>query len=554
MCEPNVDCGVGPTQGEKAMFKSTLTHCQDNHSSQAKVTAIAKPLAVLAVSLSLASCAHPEGNEEQAAAALEWCDDQSMALDTYFDARNGELIVACRDNRDSIVTFYLGGNGKSSRDDDRRDPTGLSRTPDDAKKDSMREAGAPSTASENIWVTFNNVDDVPISVRGSLRSANPEVQKLINEFDIGSVEQAVPSSRQEALRKVYDVECLCDADALSARIRESSSALSRPEIAPKYRLLNDPDDYDTTGYGVFTQDYALDLINAKGAWNYTTGNQRVVLGISDGDFFQDHEELETEIEAINTTGTAPLYYFQHGTAVATTAGGATNNQQGKSSIGYDCKLSLTSMNYDRVLEMSSSGVRVINMSWAAGCYSSPYVQEIVNEAYQNGAILVASAGNGGTCGGPTNLVYPASHEHVISVSSVGPWDNHERTIGDPLTTHQHNGSVDITAPGYDVALTVSPGWYLTGNGTSFAAPYVTGTIGLMLSIKPCLTFHDVVDILESTAVNIDAQNPSYIGQLGAGRLDAKAAVGMAEEFSCDPVPGGTSPEPPSPTVAEYLKD
>jgi hypothetical protein len=65
-------------------------------------------------------------------------------------------------------------------------------------------------------------------------------------------------------------------------------------------------------------------------------------------------------------------------------------------------------------------------------------------------------------------------------------------------------------------------------------------------------------ILERTAVNIDAQNPSYIGQLGVGRLDAEAAVGMAAELSCDPVPGGgTEPgdtgTPPSPTVAEYLK-
>jgi len=390
------------------------------------------------------------------------------------------------------------------------------------------QTGFSQLVSENIWVTFNNISDVPVTVDGHLYSSNTEVQNLINEFNISSVEQAVPSSMKEELQKVYNVTCFCDAEVLSHRIKNETSSLYKPEIAPKYDLMSDPDDYNTT----FSQDYALDLIDAKGAWEYTTGSVDVILGISDGNFYTDHEELETEYININTTA-SPVYYYQHGTAVATTAGGATNNGQGKSSIGYDCKLSLTSMNYNRVLELSYAGAQVINLSWASGCYNSSYVQAIVDEVYDNGTILVASAGNGGTCGGSTNLVYPAAHEHVIGVSSIGPQDNHERTIGDPTTTHQHNSSVDICAPGYDVALTVAPGWYLTGNGTSFAAPLVTGTIGLMLSVNPCLTFEDVEEILSNTAVNIDAQNPSYIGQLGAGRLNAKEAVKFALEFTCD---------------------
>ena len=390
------------------------------------------------------------------------------------------------------------------------------------------QTGFSQLVSENIWVTFNNISDVPVTVDGHLYSSNTEVQNLINEFNISSVEQAVPSSTKEELQKVYNVTCFCDAELLSVRIKNGISSLYKPEIAPKYDLMSDPDDYNTT----FSQDYALDLIDAKGAWEYTTGSVDVILGISDGNFYTDHEELETEYININTTA-SPVYYYQHGTAVATTAGGATNNGQGKSSIGYDCKLSLTSMNYNRVLELSYAGAQVINLSWASGCYNSSYVQAIVDEVYDNGTILVASAGNGGTCGGSTNLVYPAAHEHVIGVSSIGPQDNHERTIGDPTTTHQHNSSVDICAPGYDVALTVAPGWYLTGNGTSFAAPLVTGTIGLMLSVNPCLTFEDVEEILSNTAVNIDAQNPSYIGQLGAGRLNAKEAVKFALEFTCD---------------------
>jgi len=48
-----------------------------------------------------------------------------------------------------------------------------------------------------------------------------------------------------------------------------------------------------------------------------------------------------------------------------------------------------------------------------------------------------------------------------------------------------------------------------------------------------LTYEDVLDILTMTAVNIDAQNPNYIGMLGAGRLDAASAVKIALEYGCD---------------------
>ena len=373
-----------------------------------------------------------------------------------------------------------------------------------------------------IWVTFNNTNDVPTLIDGTLKSSNSEIQQLINQYSILGVEQAISNSRNEDLLKVYEVECLCDADELSSTIERNSTALSQPEIAPKYELLNTPNDYST----VFSNDYALNLIEAESAWNYSTGDPNTIIGISDGNFYTNHEELMSEV--INyTPWSTSTYYYQHGTAVAVTAAGSTDNSVGKSSIGYKCKLSLVSMNYNQVLGLTYSGAKVINISWTSGCTFNNYVQAIIDEVYNNGTIIVAAAGNGSTCNNPSNLVYPAAHDNVIAVSSVGPYDNHERTIGNPATTHQHNSSVDICAPGYDVALTIGPGQYMTGNGTSFASPLVTGTIGLMLSANPNLTQDEVLEILSSTATNIDAQNPNYIGLLGAGRLNAGLAVKKA---------------------------
>jgi subtilisin family serine protease len=173
------------------------------------------------------------------------------------------------------------------------------------------------------------------------------------------------------------------------------------------------------------------------------------------------------------------------------------------------------------------------MSWTSGCTYNSYAQTVIDEIYNNGTFIVAAAGNGTTCGGANNLVYPAAYNHVFAVTSVGSSDNIERTIGNPNTRHQTNSSVDICAPGHNVPLTAAPGWYLYNSGTSFAAPYVTGTIGLMVATNPNLTNSEIDSILRLTAINIDVINPAYVGKIGAGRLNSADAVRIAYEMTLE---------------------
>lgn len=384
-----------------------------------------------------------------------------------------------------------------------------------------------SQQTERVWVTIENENILPVqNEEGALVSSDDQFQQLIVDFNIKSVEKAFSASRQENLLKVYELVCDCDALALTTTIEGNNGQLNQPEIGPAYELMSEPNDYNVT----FSTDYALDIINAKQAWNYTTGDPNLIVGVSDGNFYTSHEELHGKFVFYDNTNNSTQY--GHGTAVAITAAGGTNNASGKSSIGYNCRLSLAGASYNKALMLSNAGAKVINMSWASSCYYSSYAQAVINEIYNNGTICVAAAGNGNTCGNPNNLVYPASFQHVISVTSVGPYNNHQRVIGNANTTHQHNDMVDIAAPGYDVALTTAPGNYSTGSGTSFATPFVTGTVALMLSVNPCLTFEEVEEILKTTAHNIDAENPLYVGKLGAGRLDAGEAVRIAKLRSC----------------------
>jgi len=398
-----------------------------------------------------------------------------------------------------------------------------------------------------VWVTVSEPSALGLKiVSGKLTSSVASLNNLFGTMNVVSMEQAFPAAKSRSLTNVYEITCGCDANVLLQAVAKQSTYFSKPEIVEAFDALFTPNDFNTT----VANDYALNMINARDAWDVTRGDSSIVIAITDANFHLNHEELVGKYNYVSPNTSTD---YSHGTAVAITAAGNTNNAIGKSAIGYNSSLQLRAMNYNQVLEASYSGARVINMSWSSGCVYNGYAQQVIDEVYANGSILVASAGNGTTCGGASNLVYPAAYNHVIAVSSVGPVDNHERYIGNPSSTHQHNASVDICAPGYDVALSTTPGTYLTGNGTSFAAPMVSGTIALMLSANACLTADQVEYILKTTAVNIDALNPQYVGMLGAGRLNAAAAVQMAatygtmslegaETFNCEDMSQGAMVE------------
>lgn len=381
-------------------------------------------------------------------------------------------------------------------------------------------ANSQKTKTSAVWLKIDDQKVLPKKVGSKFKSTDETLNSILTKNKVNSVDYVFSNSRNPELRKVVQFTCNCIAENLYADLVNKSKSVRGVEIAPVYETLAMPNDYTTA----FPNDYALNLIGAQAAWDVSTGDPSVIIGISDQNFEVTHEELAGKVLFYDATNTATK---THGTAVAINAAGNTNNGVGKSSIGYNSSLKLYRMNYNDALAASYAGARVLNLSWTSGCTFNSYAQDAIDEIWNNRTFIVASAGNGTTCGGPSNLVYPAAYNHVFAVTSIGPNDNHERTPGNASTTHQHNSSVDICAPGYDVAISAGPGWYLTNNGTSFAAPYVTGTVALMVAANPCISNEEIESALRETAVNIDALNPSYAGQLGSGRLNAASAVERA---------------------------
>jgi len=366
-------------------------------------------------------------------------------------------------------------------------------------------------SGQSIWATAENIDQVKTS---------EEFYYFNEEFNL-NITKPLSNSRQSHLQQVYEISCNCDVVDLYVAMHKVPG-LTGIEYGPNYETLEEPNDYDLfqNFNNNTTSSWHLDLIWAQAAWDVTHGTTPIA--ISDQNYWSNHEDLVGKILYYDTTNTLSQ---GHGTAVATLAAGNTDNGVGVASIGYESQLGLFRMNYNEVLQAAYDGYKVINMSWASGCNFNTYVNDALHEVYGLGVFLVASAGNGSTCGGPSELVYPAAYDVVFAVSSVDHNDSHDSNNNG--NTHQHNSSVDLTAPGYNVPLTAAPGWSLFGSGTSYASPIVAGTAGLIISAFPGISPAQIKYVLQTTATNIDTQNPNYIGMLGAGRLNAGYAVKTA---------------------------
>ena len=154
---------------------------------------------------------------------------------------------------------------------------------------------------------------------------------------------------------------------------------------------------------------------------------------------------------------------------------------------------------------------IVSMSLGGGGYSQPF-QDVINEANDNGVLIIAAAGNGGVT---TETYYPAAYDNVTAVAATD--------INNDVAWFSNSGSyVDIAAPGVDIRSTWNNGLYNTISGTSMSCPHVTGVAALVLAQNMSMTPSDVEDILILTAIDLGELGPDII--YGNGLVNASAAV------------------------------
>ena len=161
-----------------------------------------------------------------------------------------------------------------------------------------------------------------------------------------------------------------------------------------------------------------------------------------------------------------------------------------------------------------AGADIVLCAWSIG-HVSPAESAILERARERGVLVVASAGNFAGSGDQ----FPAAHESVLAVAAL---DREKRKI----ERSNHGAFVDLSAPGVDVtsAGARSDADYETRDGTSPASAMVAAAAAIVMAQHPSYSRDQVIACLKDSAEGIDALNPRHVALLGAGALDARAAV------------------------------
>lgn len=324
----------------------------------------------------------------------------------------------------------------------------------------------------------------------------------------------------------------------------------------------------------FPSQYGLTRIQAPQAWDLTQGDTSVVIGIVDSGVEVNHPDLSPNIwlnrgetgldglgndkrtngidddangyiddwrgwdfggsdfnNVVGDNNPSPVgANTEHGTHVAGIASAATNNSIGIAGTGFKCRLlaiKTSSDNdtrgpggtayiiagYEGIAYAAFMGARVANCSWGS-TGGSQTEQDLINYATQQGCLIVAAAGNSNS----SAAHYPSGYANVISVAATNSSDV-------KASFSNYGSTVDVCAPGVSILSTIYPGSYTSSySGTSMSSPFAAGTAGLVKAYFPAYTSLQVGEKVRMTADNIDGVNPSFVGQLGRGRINAFKAL------------------------------
>lgn len=213
----------------------------------------------------------------------------------------------------------------------------------------------------------------------------------------------------------------------------------------------------------------------------------------------------------------------HGTGIAGVVG-AKENGEGVIGICHGAELySIQVLSSDNTAPISrivnginwavENNIDVLNISISTEVDSQILHNAIIN-AYNNGMIIIASAGN--TAG---STEYPAKYDEVISVGSVDGQ-------GNISSFSAHDEYVDIYAPGEGVVTTGVLNGYTAVSGTSIAAPHVTAAAAKILAKDNTKNAQFVKELLKK------ASNVSFADENGhIPLLDISNALNIYDEFA-----------------------
>jgi len=274
------------------------------------------------------------------------------------------------------------------------------------------------------------------------------------------------------------------------------------------------------------------------AWATTTGAPDVTVAVIDTAVDTTHPDLAgVVVEQIDLTAGAGGSRL-HGTGVTSVIAARADDGFGMAGVAPDIQvyvigvfsgegddpgtstLSAVTRGFE---EATALGADVINASWVSAS-DHPILRAAVEDA---GVPVVAASGNNGRELTEDSAVHPAVYDapNLITVTAVGP----DGTV--PSFANIGAEVVDLAAPGQAIIGAGRDGGHAWFDGTSFAAPYVSGALALARTVAPYASTGDLIDAARWTS----RAEPGLVGTTNtAGMLDVEALVRGVRRPVCRP--------------------
>ena len=288
-------------------------------------------------------------------------------------------------------------------------------------------------------------------------------------------------------------------------------------------MITSDDDLNTLA----TSNWGPAKIQADQLWSQGYKGNGVTVGVVDGMVDKAHVQLKNNVASTVQFNSESNNFSKniHGTHVAgiiaadpdlgpiqgvapkaKIVGGQFIGNNGGGAIG-DAILALNSV--------ASRGAKIINMSWGgAPCMQN--LKDTLQSLSDQGIILVTAAGNEGT-NSDNAPTYPAAYGFTRQIN-VAATDSFDWMAAFSVRGYR---TVNLAAPGVGIVSSIPNNQYQSMDGTSMAAPMVSGAAALLWGAVPSATADQ---IKSSLLKGIDLSPGSEYQVSSRGRLNVKKAL------------------------------
>lgn len=172
------------------------------------------------------------------------------------------------------------------------------------------------------------------------------------------------------------------------------------------------------------------------------------------------------------------------------------------------------------------GAKIVNLSWGCMGCKSQALYDVIKIAAEKDVLFIAAAGNTQYDNDHYTPNYPSSYD-LDNIIAVAATDNEDKLA---WFSNYGKKSVDLAAPGVNIYSSYPNNSYKSLNGSSMAAPYVTGTVSLLWSQCKNLSFKQIKNTILK---NVDKIEQLSDKMLTGGRLNVKLTLEACHKLTAD---------------------